>query len=169
MNRRLNDILDEIDQKFRCVEINFEGRSWRENIPSESGWYLVKTNTPIDVLQSVGQPKSKAHVDIPDTIQVMSGLRALGIIIEQSVNNDYVVYNGEAKNLKARAKEHTSGHKKTYCLGLGDYEVLRGYKWTFYYVAASWCKTLPHGDKALRLAVEQGWRAKHGWPILCKK
>jgi len=169
MNQVLNTLLDEIDHKLRCVEINFEDRSWRENIPSESGWYLVKTNTPIDVLRSIEQPKYEAHINIPDTIQAMSGLRALGITIEQSVNNGYVVYNGEAKNLKARAREHECGHEKTYCLGLGDYEVLRGYKWTFCYVAASWCKTLPPEDKALRLAVEQGWRAKHGWPILCKK
>jgi hypothetical protein len=31
-----------------------------------------------------------------------------------------VVYNGEAKNLKARAREHDDGHPKTYCLGV-DY------------------------------------------------
>jgi len=173
MNKVMQRIIDEIDQKFKCLQINFEDDSWRGSIPSEAGWYLIKTNTPIAVLKSAGppKPKYKAHINIPETISKTSMLQGSGIATIQSNDEDYVVYNGEAKNLKARAREHERGHPKTYCLGLSNYDTLRShkYKWAFCYVAVSNCKVLPNGDKLLRLAVEQGWRAKKGWPILCRK
>jgi len=171
MNKVTQSIIDEIDQKLKCLRINFEDESWRTSIPAEAGWYLIKTNTPIAVLKSVGppKPKYKAHINIPETINNTSMLQDSGIAVMQSNDKDYVVYNGEAKNLKARAREHECGHPKTYCLGLSNYETLRSYRWTFCYVTVSSCEVLPNGDKFLRLAVEQGWRAKNGWPILCSK
>ncbi len=171
MNKVMKSIIDEIDQEFKCLQINFEDKSWRGSIPSKAGWYVIKTNTPVAVLKSVEppKPKYKAHINIPETINNTSILQDSGIAIMQSDDEDYVVYNGEAKSLKARAREHERGHPRTYCLGLSNYEILRSYKWIFCYVVVSSCKVLPNGDKLLRLAVEQGWRAKNGWPILCRK
>lgn len=169
MNKMTKDIIDEIDQEFKCLQISFEDSSWRKTIPSEAGWYLIKTNTPISVLKSTEPPRYKAHINIPQTVNNSSILQDLGIAIIQSDDEDYVVYNGEADNLKARAREHECGHPKTYCLGLSNYETLCRYKWTFCYVAVSSCKVLPNTNKLLRLSVEQGWRAKNGWPILCSK
>ncbi len=171
MNRVIQSIIDEIDHKFKCLQINFEDASWGKSIPAEAGWYLIKTNTPIAVLKSVGPPNYKAHINIPETINNTSMLQDSGIAIIQSDDEDYVVYNGEAKNLKARAREHERGHPKTYCLGLSNYETLRShkYKWTFCYVVVSNCKVFPNGNKLLRLAVEQCWRAKNGWPVLCRR
>lgn len=169
MKKMLKDIIDEIDQKFKCLRINFEDVAWRKTIPSEAGWYLIKTNTPITVLKSIEPPLYKAHINIPQTIKNTSILLDLGLAIIQFGDEDYVVYNGEAEKLKYRARQHERGHPKTYCLGLSNYETLRRYKWTFCYVAASSCKVHPNKDKLLRLAVEQGWRAKHGWPILCSR
>ena len=172
MNKVIQRIIDEIDQKLKCSQISFEDDSWRESIPAKAGWYLIKTNTPIAVLKSVGRPKYKSHINIPETINNISMLQDSGIAIIQSDHEDYVVYNGEAKNLKARAREHERGHPKTYCLGLSNYETLRSYKWTFCYVVVSTVKFFQIGDKLLRVArvaVEQGLRAKNGWPILCRK
>lgn len=170
MNKILKDIIDEIDQKFKCLAIDFRDASWRTTIPSEAGWYLIKTNTPITVLKSTESPLYKAHINIPQTINnTTSILQDLGIAIIQPDDEDYVVYNGEAENLKARAREHECGHPKTYCLGLSNYETLRRYKWIFCYVAISSCKVHPNIDKLVRLSVEQGWRTKNGWPILCSK
>ena len=169
MKKVIKSIIDEIDQKFKCLQINFQDDLWRKIIPAEAGWYLIKTNTPIGVQKSVGSPKYKAHINIPETINTTSILQNSGIAIVQSDDEGYIVYNGETANLKARAREHVCGHPRTYCLGLSNYETLRGYKWTFCYVAVSNCKVLPNGDKLLRLAVEQGWRAKNGWPVLCRK
>ena len=170
MNKVIQSIVNEIDRKFKCLQMNFEDDSWRQSIPSEAGWYLIKTNTPIAALKKLVKPlEYKAHVDIPETIKNTSMLQSAGIAIIQSKNEEYIVYNGEAGNLKARAREHERGHPKTYCLGLSNYETLHRKKWTFCYVPVSNCKVLPNGDKLLRLSVEQGWRAKNGWPILCKK
>jgi len=169
MNELIECILNEIERKIQCVRMNFESETWRATVPSEQGWYLIKTNAPIEVLRGVGSPpeKRKAHINIPETVN--ETLKLQGIAITQRRNDDYVVYNGEAKNLKARAKEHERGHAKTYCLGLSNYEILRNYNWTFCYVAASRCEVLQNGDKLLRLAVEQAWRVRNGWPVLCKK
>lgn len=170
MNKVMKAIIDEIDPKFKCLRMNFEDESWRKSIPSEAGWYLIKTNTPIATLKSVRPPKEGyKHTNIPETIDQTSGLQKSGLAIIQSQGEDYIVYNGQSENLKARAREHERGHGKTYCLGLSNYQTLLSFKWTFCYVPVSEYKDFPSGDKLLRLAVEQAWRAKHGWPILCKK
>ncbi len=169
MNMAVDNIIAEIDTLFKHVQIDFEDDSWRKSIPAEPGWYLIMTNTPIDVLKSIDSPQHIAHINIPQTIKNASALYNLGIAIRQANDEDYVVYNGEAVNLKARAREHEHGHPKTYCLGLSNYVTLRRYRWSFCYTAISSCTRLNNTDKLPRLAVEQGWRAKHGWPILCSK
>lgn len=173
MNQVMGKVVEEMNKKLKCLQINFNDPLWRKDIPSEAGWYIIRTNTPIEVLRSVGLPKYKAHINIPETINATSELRDTGIaIIPQLSDQDYAVYNGEAKNLKARAKEHENGHEKTFCLGLSNYKSLRGYRWTFCYLTTSSCMVLTSkekNDKLLRVAVEQGWRTYNGWPILCKK
>ena len=88
--------------------------------------------------------------------------------LEKFVVNADEVYSGEAKNLKARAREHMSGHSKTACLALSNYGSLRAYIWRFYF---SPCPSFedPNESKLLRTLGEQAWRSKHGWPILCRK
>lgn len=169
MINKLDSLIAEIDSLFECVQINFESDTWRDTIPSEAGWYLVKTNTPLNVLKDINSPKHSAHINIPQTIKNATMLHDLGIAIKQWNTEEYVVYNGEADNLKARAREHVRGHAKTFCLGLLNYETLHKYRWSFCYTAASSCESLRNINKPLRLAIEQGWRAKHGWPILCRK
>jgi len=169
MNEVFRAIVDEIDHKSTCLQMRFEDSSWRSDISSEPGWYLIKTNTPVKVLQSVGVPKHEAHTNIPRTIAMAEVLLRSGAVIMQTGSKDYVVYNGEALDLKARAREHESGHAKTYCLALSEYELLRNYRWAFCYVAVSECRTISKDDKLLRQAIEQAWRAIHGWPILCRK
>jgi hypothetical protein len=167
-NEVIERILNEIDLKIKYVQINFNDKTWRKNVPSEPGWYWIKTDTPIEVLRRVKAPQKerKAHINIPETINETFGLQ--GIATTQRGNDNYVVYNGEASNLKARAREHERGHAKTYCLGLSNYETLSNKRWILGYVAASSCKVSPN-NKLLRVAMEQAWRTINGWPILCKK
>jgi hypothetical protein len=169
MNKESYLFLADIESHFHCLDISFNEESWRENIPSEPGWYLIETNTPIDVLKSVGLPKFKAHIDIPKTIESVSRLVELGLAITQTGNEYYVVYNGEAQNLNSRAREHKHGHEKTFCLGLAEYPAFWKYSWRFCFASISECKGLENADKSVRVLFEQVWRSKHGWPILCKK
>lgn len=173
MHKVIRDIIAEIDQKFefKYLKIDFENRSCTKSIPSnKSGWYLIKTDMPVSDLAHVGPPRGTHHIDIPETIRTAQVLRSSGIVITQTTKGqDYVVYNGEAKDLRARAREHICGHSKTFCLGLSDYKILHNYNWTFCYVAVSDCETIQEESKLIRLAVEQAWRAVHGWPILCRR
>ncbi len=121
MYQVMEKVVEEINKKLKCLQINFDDTSWRKDIPSEAGWYMIMTNTPIEVLRSVGSPSHKAHINISETITGTSEVRDAGIaILPQFRNEDYIVYNGEAKNLRARAREHENGHAKTYCLGLSN-------------------------------------------------
>ncbi len=67
MNEIMERILDEIEQKIKCVPMNFENKSWRETIPSGPGWYLIRTDAPIEVVRGVSPPpeERKAHINIP--------------------------------------------------------------------------------------------------------
>jgi hypothetical protein len=169
MNNSLDNIIAQVDANLTCIPIDFNDSSW-SIIPAKPGWYVITTNMPIEHLRTLAPPQHKAHINIPRTIESASSLYMLNIAIKQSENEHYVVYNGEAYNLKARAREHICGHAKTYCLCLSEYEIVRQYEWRFCYATVSSCCREPHStSKSLRLAVEQGWRAKHGWPILCGK
>ncbi len=169
MHHAIQQTINEIDALFTSVSIDFDDDAWRTGIPSTSGWYLIETDAPIEILKSVGVPHHKAHINIPATIESAAGLIKSGLAITQDGHNYYVIYNGEARDLKTRAKEHVRGHSKTFCIGLIDYSFLREYDWRFVYVAADKLKSLRNVDKVTRLLFEQAWRAKHGWPVLCKK
>jgi hypothetical protein len=169
MNSSLDNIIAQVDDNFNCISIDFNDSPW-STIPAKPGWYVITTNMPIELLKTLNPPQHKAHINIPRVVESASSLYTLNIAIRQSGKEHYVVYNGEASNLKARAREHIRGHAKTYCLCLSEYEIVRQYEWRFCYAtASSCCRELHITSKALRLAVEQGWRAKHGWPILCGK
>jgi len=169
MNRTLDEIITEIDSLFKCIQVDFKNDTRRSSISSGPGWYLIKTNAPLSILEPLNPPEHSAHINIPQTIMNNVVLGEARFTIKQYGADEYVIYNGGTNNLKPRAREHVRGHAKTFCLNLSNYKVLREYKWAFCYTVVSSCSGIGHTDKALRLVIEQGWRAKHGWPILCKK
>ena len=127
-----------------------------------------KTNTPSKIFLTVGSPKSSYHYNLPERIKYTEYLTLKGIAIKQNGNDRYVTYSGKSKNLRERARQHFWGLKKTYCLGLENYPVLKNYKWQFCYAQIDAVDNIITNDNALLLFVEQSWRAKYGWPILCK-
>lgn len=166
----LQEFLNAIDTGKKMAEMDLYDKNidWRHDIPNKPGWYFVETNTPKAVLQNVGQPKRETnHYNIPERINYSSQLENSSLTIEQKSEGMYVVYNGEAKDLKARAREHVFGSDGTYCLGLSNYTILQQYEWCYWYVRCQDAK-LPD-DKIIRIFGEQIWRATHGWPILCKR
>ncbi len=89
MNRVLEAIIEEIDHKLECLQIKFGDDSWRKDIPSEAGWYIIKINTPIGVLKSIGPPQYEKPILI---FQPASGLIPLDWFqkIFQSVKFDFI-------------------------------------------------------------------------------
>ena len=149
--------------------MNFQKSDWHSSIPSKPGWYFIETDTPPKVFKDVGPPPDGSrHYNIPEKVKTSLLLKKYRACIEPTDNPFYIVYSGEAKNLKARAREHMSGHKETGCLALENYPRLRSHTWKFHYVECP-----PPYDSAeskiLRTYGEQVWRAKYGWPILCGK
>lgn len=162
------NILDLIENGKISVEINFHSDSWRLGIPSCPGWYFIETDTPPEILKKVGPQKGERHYNVPAKIDASLTLKKFGICILPITNPFYIVYSGETKNLKARAREHLSGHSKTGCLALTNYPSFHRYNWKFYYTPCNKFND-PNKSKLLRIFVEQIWRSKNGWPILCGK
>lgn len=161
-------ILNIIKTGLEFIEMSFETEDWRSVIPSSPGWYFIETDTPLDILLDVGPPLGQRHYDIPKKVKESLSLRRYDACILPSNNSFYIVYSGEAKNLKSRAREHISGHPKTGCLALINYKSLHSYKWKFYFVLCPIYKD-PNESKNIRTLGEQAWRAKYGWPVLCGK
>ena len=161
-------LLNSIEKCLKVVEIDFQNDKWRTPIPSNPGWYFIETNTPPDVLKNVGLPKGQRHYNIPDKVNASLSLKVFGACILPSKSPFYFVYSGEAKNLKARAREHLSGHPKTGCLALVNYPLLQKYKWKFHFSLCDFDND-ENENKLIRTYGEQLWRARYGWPILCGK
>ena len=166
---KLKVILEIMETGRKSVEMSFETDDWRTIIPSSPGWYFIETDTPPDIFKNVGSPIGQRHYDIPKKVLESLALKKYGACILPTTDNPfYFIYSGEAKNLKARAREHMSGHPKTGCLALVNYESLHLYNWKFHFTLCPISKD-PNESKLLRTLGEQVWRAENGWPILCGK
>ena len=150
------------------VVMSFETDNWRNKIPSSPGWYFIETDTPPEIFKNVGSPVGQQHYDIPKKVLESLTLKNYDACILPTDNPFYFIYSGEAKNLKARAREHYSGHEKTGCLALKRYPLLHKYEWNFHYSLCPFVND-PNDNKLVRIFGEQLWRAKYGWPILCGK
>lgn len=156
--------------------INFERvcltplvRGWWSTIPAVPGWYAIETNTPIDVLDAlvrvVDKPK---HYDFSVRAAATAFMRECGEIIQpSSAGESYVMYSGQADQLRKRAFEHSHGNGGTGCLGLSGYPILGDYKWEFLFRTCAAQVPGAQGNKLVRTVLEQRWRAEHGWPLLC--
>jgi len=166
---KMTNILEAIEKDLKTLDMDLQDDSWRNSVPSSPGWYFIETNTPLKVFKILeSPPKNTRHYNIPEKVITSLSLKSFEACILPSENPFYFVYSGEAKNLKARAREHVSGHPKTGCLALSNYSLLFKYKWRFYYSECRFTKS-PDENKLVRVFGEQMWRAKYGWPILCGK
>jgi len=158
-------------RNFEVVDIAINERNWWDPVPAVPGWYLIETNTPINVLAKLPQPPNGTNLySIPDRVEFSQFLRDQGLSIEpREEGAPYIVYAGEHANLKSRAREHSHGNHGTGCLCLSEYNALINYHWNFYFLTCNSVFPEADGDKALRTMIEQVWRGVNGWPLLCKQ
>jgi hypothetical protein len=165
----IDEILDLVDIKSEILEIDFSSNIWHQGIPGKPGWYEIRTITTIDELALAGDPlMNSKHYNFPIRIKAHSTNPFPGVLIRQEPGKKWVVYNGHAKNLMARAREHHRGNKGTGCLGLDHYKALHGGKWEVRYCLFDWLECGMDDHQYLRKLIEQAWRGRHGWPVLCK-
>jgi hypothetical protein len=171
---RMELLLKHISNYASCVNISFDCTTWARdaNIPKASGWYFIRTNTPLEILQrqtlwsptytrkrtgKVGQVK---NYDIAGrALRHAPDLAALW--------NTEDVYSGMAADLRARAGDHTFADPGTAGLALCKYAELHSYEWQFFFITLTrFLLSVSCPDMVLRLG-EQAWRTKNGWPVLC--
>ncbi|WP_143814726.1 hypothetical protein [Magnetofaba australis] len=183
LNIMITSELDNFKEFFKemknKVEIDFSDEKWHINgrVPNKPGWYTILTNTLIDSFAGLYKT-GKLHCNYTDQYNSSIGFNEAGLLITPNDDNEqYVVYSGEAKSLRDRAKQHYNGHKKTGCLALMQQKSLHAFQWEFAY---STCEEfyqyyqnspdqIRFNEKRLQIFGEQVWRSIHGWPTLCSK
>jgi len=163
-----------LDSYTSCVNMQLDFKAWNSEarIPSEPGWYFIRTDAPVKVLQqqrlwatTYTKKRSLEQVAVRN-YDIAARARRYATDLARFWNI-YEVYSGMASSLKARAREHTFPDPGTAGLALSMYPALRNHEWLFGYVTLSRFATgISCPEMLLRLG-EQVWRAKRGWPLLC--
>ena len=169
MKIRINELLDQIKgEKSKTLKFVFGEENWRGVIPSRPGWYEIRTNAPLNVLKQVEPPpQDHKHYKFRERIEYNEQLPIPELLISQEGDGIWTVYNGYAANLKSRAREHQRGDKGTGCLAIQRQKGvnLTQYDWFFEFFLLEDLGVKDH--RILRRLMEQAWRARYGWPVLC--
>jgi hypothetical protein len=163
-----------LDGYFSCSLIDLNDKKWhsKAKIPSEPGWYFIRSNTPVDVLckQEIWQKTytTKIKKELKPVLNYNLAGRAQRYSPDlSSYWNLFEVYSGMASDLMARAREHSFPDPGTGGLALSCYPALKKYEWLFGYITLNRFKSNASCNEMLLRLGEQIWRSKHGWPILC--
>lgn len=164
----MHDLVQQIEDASQVIDISMRQSDWIKTIPRSPGWYVLATDAPLDILGGLVHPATSIRqYRIGERVKRAESIRALGLLLEGENGSIVPVYNGHARNLNARAREHWNGHPKTGCLALAQYESLSAHRWEFRYTEITALRSKPEDSATLRTIGEQLWRATHGWPILC--
>lgn len=170
----MQTLADFLDSYASCANIQFDRKAWHieAGIPNESGWYFIRTNTPLNVLQqqelwAASYRMKKSNKDAPVRNYNIAERACRHNADLASYWNITEVYSGMASNLQARAREHTFPNPGTAGLALSKYSSLHEYVWLFGYITLNRFATRVSCPEMLLLLGEQMWRAKNGWPLLC--
>lgn len=172
----MNALLAHLDSLASCVQIDLTDPWWysRWDIKRQPGWYFIRTDAPIEVLQRQ-QPWCETYFtkrarETRTTKNYNLAQRAARFTEDMRAYwNIHEVYSGMASSLADRAREHTFPDPGTAGLALGKYPELAAYNWTFGFIRLERFNAVPSGQDMLLRLGEQVWRAKNGWPLLCSE
>lgn len=163
---KYSDIIN--NRKWNWIDVDKRKlKSEKILVPRKAGLYLIYTNAPIDIFNSLKTLSIKGAVDIGartnNSLNIDSGL-----LIKENTENSYCVYIGHHNSLNQRLKEHFLGSKGTGCLSLFKHKKLIKYKWRFYYLETSKLENCMDSN-LLRTILENNLKTHIGWPILCAR
>ena len=177
----MQSLLKHLASYASCVNIDLNDPEWyaRWGIPNIPGWYFIRTDTPLDVLQRQAL-WSPTYTTVRDkkltktkNINIAEYAARYSTLLAHYWNISEV-YSGMGSTLRERAKQHTFPDPGTGGLALGRYHELVQYNWTFGFIhlnrlacIAGHALTNDQADMLLRFG-EQAWRTANGWPLLCK-
>lgn len=172
----MEDLIDFLSSDFIEVEIDLSNPKWHveAEVPAQSGWYYIKTDTPLQVLaRQALWAQQYEKVRTRNTAKVKNyDLQSRCARYDSQVDdywNTSFVYSGLASNLLSRAREHTFANPGTGGLALFRYPELRNYNWQFFYKTLNQFSPDCSNSEVLLLLGEQVWRSKNGWPLLCTR
>lgn len=170
----MNTLSEYLDGYYSCVQIDLCDKDWhtKAEIPSESGWYFIRTNSPIQVLckqelwSETYVTKRKGEIRRVSNYNLAQRARRFSTDLA-SFWNTTEVYSGMASDLLARAREHTFPDPGTAGMALSRYPQLQAYEWVFGYITLKRFRANSSCNDMLLHLGEQLWRSKHKWPVLC--
>lgn len=158
--------------------------TWFTNLnqprPNAPGLYWFLTDS---VITNIERPISLPNKGCDFDITTRNNLQTFSPTLLSGLNENglKVVYNGHENNVMSRVRQHFSlSNHRTGALGLNHYN-LSNKNWTLRYFTTNDIGILGLDNsvqdvllnllnsKTGRTALENAWRIKNGWPILCKE
>jgi len=163
-------------------------KKWAKGQPFEdvwntsgTGWYWFLLDMTYDELHQIPKPSSlpKNGCNIGLTAHDNREVFKNSLLCKADNSGMIVVYNGHENNVTTRIRSHFAlNNDKTGALGLNHYPLSKK-KWQVKLFSMPCFQDISADDKRQieflmnaptgRCAVESAWRAKYGWPILCKE
>ena len=145
------------------------------------GWYWIGANITFKELMTLtayDDYHKKSGCVIEEVATNNLKIFDKQFICKEKENGFRILYNGHQGKVLQRLRQHFYlQNENTGALGLNAYP-LHSYTWQVWYFSAKHLNRLPSEiqntvshlikNSIGRVAIETAWRAKHGWPTLCK-
>lgn len=145
-----------------------------------SGWYWFSVGMSYDELHAVKKPATLPEKGCNIGLLTHENREVFGSpLLCSPVSGMTVIYNGHEANVTSRIRAHFAlKNNGTGALGLNHYPLSKK-EWVVRFFSTPCFTGITADDRAQiellmrsysgRCAVESAWRAKYGWPVLCKE
>ncbi len=167
----------------------FFKKQWFEDTKNEMkyitqspGWYWIGCDVGFEELKRIellkGKKLPKSACKIKELAQANYSTFGNEYLCNLDESGTRIIYNGHQGSVIQRIRQHfTLNNENTGALGLKYYPMFQK-KWVIKYFGKPHIEKLPQRfqndvkniitTQSGRISIENAWRAKHGWPILCK-
>ncbi len=160
-----------------------ESENGSKYVSKSPGWYWIGCNIDYEDLKTLVPQETAVLPRNACSIKTLTeeNLSTFGNQNLCSINEQkcLIIYNGHQAGTIGRIREHFMlNNQHTGALGLKHYP-LSNRKWTLSYFTEKHIEILEANlqqqvknlvqKKSGRVAIENSWRARYGWPVLCKE
>jgi len=153
-----------------------------ERIPSRPGWYWFLIQKSYQDLAMIPRPRRLPSngCNISSMTQYNQLLFSMDLLVAPDNEKFLVIYNGHEKKVSNRIRSHYSlNNNLTGALGIIHYPLSTAQWKVKYFTEENFSGNINGADKDQilglmnsatgRCSIESAWRAKYGWPVLCKQ
>ena len=156
-------------------------KQWRTG-SDRPGWYWFSLNDDFDTLKNTVTPATLPTKACDFGEQSSNNIELFNNELTHKKSKLAIVYNGHESDVLSRIRSHFFlNNNSTGALGINSYPEFSSKQWSVNIFLRQHLEGLNHIDqrtkdiitkycnsKTGRVAIEQAWRSKYGWPILCK-